>query len=184
MFTEHFRILGDPVLTQICAPIEVFDDRLKLLASSMSSRLAEDQAGIGLAANQVGVLRHIFVYDDDYIDVGVGGVGGVFVNPRIVESGTAISTYEEGCLSIPGFFYPVDRPSVVTVQGESLSGKTFDVRVDGLAARLFQHEIDHLNGLTMFDRIAPDQIVDAYDELDSLRAGRVARRRVRRRFSL
>ena len=105
--------------------------------------------GIGLAATQIGVQRQIFVYDiDDKREV--------ILNPQIAES-SGEWVYDEGCLSIPGLYVEMLRPKNVLVRGINLQGNQVEFEADELLARLFQHEVDHLNGVLMFDRMTPDQ---------------------------
>ena len=112
--------------------------------------------GVGLAANQVGVLRRIFVYDD-------GSGLGVLVNPEIV-SATGKQTGMEGCLSIPGLLGEVTRSEEVVIKGTTLNGKPVKITAQGLLARIFQHELDHLNGKLFIDRADPESLHYPDDE--------------------
>ena len=105
--------------------------------------------GLGLAAPQIGVQKQIFVYDVD-------DDPQIILNPTIVES-SGEWIYDEGCLSIPGLYVEMLRPKQVLVRGLSIDGEEIQIEADELLARLFQHEIDHLNGVLMFDRMTPDQ---------------------------
>jgi peptide deformylase len=105
--------------------------------------------GIGLAAPQIGVQRQVFVYDIDE-------ERRVILNPQVVES-SGEWVYDEGCLSIPGLYVEMLRPKKVLVRGINLDGNQVEIEADELLARLFQHEIDHLNGVLMFDRMTADQ---------------------------
>jgi peptide deformylase len=105
--------------------------------------------GLGLAAPQIGVQKQIFVYDVD-------DDPQIILNPTIVES-SGEWVYDEGCLSIPGLYVEMLRPKQVLVRGLSIDGEEIQIEADELLARLFQHEIDHLNGVLMFDRMTPDQ---------------------------
>jgi peptide deformylase len=110
-----------------------------------------DAPGVGLAGNQVGVQRRIFTYDDD------SGAGPrTILNPVIVET-SGEWTYEEGCLSVPGLYFEITRPSKVHLQGMGLDGESIDIEADDLLGRILQHETDHLNGLLLLDRLEPDQ---------------------------
>jgi peptide deformylase len=102
-----------------------------------------------LAAPQIGVQKQIFVYDVD-------DDPQIILNPTIVES-SGEWVYDEGCLSIPGLYVEMLRPKQVLVRGLSIDGEEIHIEADELLARLFQHEIDHLNGVLMFDRMTPDQ---------------------------
>jgi len=112
--------------------------------------------GIGLAAPQIGVQKQIFVYDID-------GEPITLINPKIVES-RGEWTFDEGCLSIPGLYAEVLRPKEVLVEAVDLDGNTIQIEADELLARLFQHEIDHLNGVLMFERMTPEQRKEAMSE--------------------
>jgi peptide deformylase len=105
--------------------------------------------GIGLAATQIGVQRQVFVYD-------IEEERKVILNPQIVES-SGEWVYDEGCLSIPGLYVEMLRPKRILVRGINLDGNQVEFEADELLARLFQHEVDHLNGVLMFDRMTPDQ---------------------------
>ena len=105
--------------------------------------------GLGLAAPQIGVQKQLFVYDvDDSPEI--------LINPTIIES-SGEWVYDEGCLSIPGLSVEMLRPKLVLVRGTNLDGNTVEIEADELLARLFQHEIDHLQGVLMFERMTPDQ---------------------------
>jgi peptide deformylase len=112
--------------------------------------------GLGLAAPQIGVQKQIFVYDID-------GEPITLINPKIVES-RGEWTFDEGCLSIPGLYVEVLRPKEVLVEAVDLDGNTIQIEADELLARLFQHEIDHLNGVLMFERMTPEQRKEAMNE--------------------
>ena len=115
----------------------------------MFETLYVSDSGIGLAAPQIGVQKQIFVWEMDEQPF-------VMINPEIVES-SGEWVYDEGCLSIPGLYVEMLRPSHVLMRGLNLDGNTVEIEADELAGRLFQHEIDHLNGVLMFDRMTPEQ---------------------------
>ena len=115
----------------------------------MFETLYESESGIGLAAPQVGIQRQIFVWDMDDAPM-------VILNPKIVES-DGEWVYDEGCLSIPGLYVEMTRPKTVLMTGVDLNGNEISFEADELEARLFQHELDHLNGVLMFDRMQPEQ---------------------------
>lgn len=142
------RVYGDPVLKTLAAAITNIDGKLVSLAENMLHIMYE-APGLGLAGPQIGVQKQIFVYDVD-------DDPQVILNPTIVES-SGEWVYDEGCLSIPGLFVEMLRPKEVLVRGLSLNGDEIEVEADELLARLFQHEIDHLQGVLMFDRMSPDQ---------------------------
>lgn len=135
---------GDPVLRKICRSVISFDEKLATLLDDMLDTMYEAN-GVGLAAPQVGILRRICV-----IDIGEGPIE--LVNPAIIsEQGEQIG--DEGCLSIPGQSGLVKRPMKVTVKAQDRNGKTFEVSGEGLLARAFCHEIDHLNGILYKDKV-------------------------------
>ena len=135
---------GDPVLRKICRSVISFDEKLATLIDDMLDTMYEAN-GVGLAAPQVGILRRICV-----IDVGNGPIE--LVNPAIIsEEGEQIG--DEGCLSIPGQSGLVKRPLRVKVKAQDRNGKTFEVSGEGLLARAFCHEIDHLNGILFRARV-------------------------------
>jgi len=142
------RVYGDPVLRAAASKITEIDDSLVELAERMFEVMYR-APGIGLAGPQIGVEKRIFVYDLD-------DDPQVILNPEIVES-SGEWVYDEGCLSIPGLFVEMLRPRQILVRGVTLAGEEVEVEADELLSRLFQHEVDHLNGVLMFDRMTPDQ---------------------------
>ena len=142
------RTYGDPVLAAVADEVENIDGKLVRLSQSMLQAMYK-APGLGLAAPQIGVQKKIFVYDID-------GEPVTLINPRIVES-SGEWVYDEGCLSIPGLYVEMLRPKTVLVRGINLDGNPVEFEADELLARLFQHEVDHLNGVLMFDRMTPDQ---------------------------
>jgi len=141
------RILGDPVLRQRSSDVVEFDGDLARLAETMITAMYEAH-GIGLAAPQVGVLKRMYTYD-------LGSGPETLINPTIVES-EGECLYGEGCLSVPGLTVDILRPERVTVQGLDLNGKEVVFSGDDLMGRLIQHEIDHLDGVLLLDRLDPD----------------------------
>ena len=158
------RVVGDPVLRSAAAEITDIDGRLVKLAEDMLETMYE-APGLGLAAPQVGVGKRLFVYD---LDPDRRGDPRVLVNPRIVES-SGEWAYEEGCLSIPGLSFEIIRPKEVHLVGHDLDGNEVSVEADELTARLFQHELDHLDGVLMTERMDPDTKKQALKEIRSLR---------------
>ncbi len=138
------RTFGDPVLKTRAAPVETFDDALAHLAEEMLTTMREHE-GVGLAANQVGRLRRILVAateDEEY----------VIVNPQIEEAAQDTEKAVEGCLSIPDIQVEVERPTAITLSGQDAMGSPLRIEASGLLARIFQHELDHLNGVLILDR--------------------------------
>ncbi len=142
------RQYGDPVLRQRTREVDDIDGSLARLAEDMVVTMYE-APGTGLAANQVGVLQRMFVYD-----VGDGPV--VVVNPRIVETDGEWD-YEEGCLSVPGLSWNITRPDRVHLVGLDLDGNELSIEADELEGRVFQHELDHLDGVLLVERLDEDQ---------------------------
>jgi peptide deformylase len=139
------RTYGDPVLKTKAAPITDVDGKLARLVDDMFTTLYESDLGIALAAPQIGVQKQVFVWDLD-------GEQQVIFNPEIVES-DGEWVYEEGCLSIPGIYWEIVRPKAVHITGHDLDGNEVSIEADELLARLFQHELDHLDGVLMVDRL-------------------------------
>jgi peptide deformylase len=153
----RLRYFGDPVLTTPAAEITEIDGMLKYLADEMLE-VMWDANGVGLAAPQIGVGKRLFVYqidDDDPITI---------VNPTVRES-RGEWTYEEGCLSIPGLFFPIVRPKEIHVTGWDLDGREVSIEADELEARCLQHELDHLDGRLLLEVLDPDQRKAAMAEL-------------------
>jgi peptide deformylase len=144
------RIVGDPVLRQRAAEVTDIDGRIATIVDGMIPTLYEAR-GLGLAAPQVGVQKRLFVYqlpdDDD---------PKVLVNPTISEA-RGEWVYEEGCLSVPGLAWEIVRPKEVHLTGFDLDGNEVSIEADEILARLFQHELDHLDGKLLLDLLDDDQ---------------------------
>ncbi len=147
MATFTIRIFGDPVLRQRAHEIDNVDGRLVRLADSMVETMYA-APGVGLAATQVGVEKRLFVYD-------VGDGPQVVVNPTISES-RGEWDFEEGCLSIPELHWNIIRPKEVHFRGYDLEGNEISIDADEYLARVFQHEMDHLDGILLTERLDPD----------------------------
>jgi peptide deformylase len=156
MATHQIRVFGDPVLKRPAAPVVDVDGAFVKLVDAMYETMY-DAPGVGLAAPQVGVQRRFFVYD-------IGEGPHVLLNPEIVEA-TGEWEYEEGCLSLPGLAFEVIRPKVVTVKGHDLDGNDVLIEGDELLGRVFLHEIDHLDGVLMLDRLDKQTRKQALREL-------------------
>jgi peptide deformylase len=126
--------------------VEEFDEDLQRLAERMTS-LMRDASGVGLAGNQAGVLRRIVVMQPDAEEDAFA-----VVNPEIVERGDDRETDDEGCLSLAGVLAPVERALWIKVEGRDVHGDELSLELEGLAARVAQHEIDHLDGVLILDR--------------------------------
>ena len=138
------RTFGDPVLKSRAAPVESFDESLVRLTQDMLATM-RDNEGVGLAANQVGRLKRVFVAaieDEEY----------VITNPVLTDRSETTETAPEGCLSIPGIQVDIERPIAVTVSGQDVSGKPLHIKASDLLARVLQHEVDHLDGVLILDR--------------------------------
>ncbi len=153
------RIFGDPVLRQRAHEVTDFGAALRRLADDMLETMRA-ATGAGLAANQVGVLKRLFTYE--WVEERGGeGQFGWFVNPKVVETSEEIQEGEEGCLSFPGLFYPTDRPLRARVRGKTVEGEDLEMVGEGMLARIFLHEIDHLNGILFIDHLARHDRKDA-----------------------
>ncbi len=137
------------LLTRRAEPVQEIDDNLRQCVDRMRMIMAE-QKGIGLAAPQVGVLLRFFI-------IGLDGDAervGVYINPQLTLS-DSVETMEEGCLSVPGVFTKIRRHACCEVTAQDLKGQTFTDTAEGLFARCLQHEYDHLEGITLVNRMGP-----------------------------
>jgi peptide deformylase len=141
----QIRQYGDPALRLKANDVEEFDDDLRRLVERMIA-LMHDAQGVGLAATQVGVLRRLFVYEPD--EEGPRAL----VNPVVAERGDESTSDEEGCLSLQGVRVPVDRSTRIVLEGKDEHGADVRVELDEYAARVVQHELDHLDGVLIIDR--------------------------------
>jgi peptide deformylase len=144
MASYSVRYYGDPVLKQVAREVDQFDASLARLVDDMVETMY-DSEGAGLAAPQVGVQKRLFVYD-------VGDGPEAVVNPVIVETDGEWH-YAEGCLSIPGLRLGIVRPDRVHLRGLDLDGREVDIEADEFLGRVFQHEVDHLDGVLMVERL-------------------------------
>jgi peptide deformylase len=148
MAVLNVRRYGDPVLRRRASPIDAVTPEIRRLANDMIDTMY-DEVGIGLAAPQVGVSVRLLVVGDEE-----GRGAQVLVNPAITAQGGTV-TAEEGCLSLPGIFAQVMRSEWVTLQAQDLDGNPVAITARGLRSRVFQHEIDHLDGVLFIDRLEP-----------------------------
>ena len=142
--------LDDEVLRTETEEVKVFDGALKMLVDAMFDTMMEAD-GVGLAGPQVGVSQKLFVVDTrrgDHL---------AFINPVILETSIEEVPFEEGCLSVPGYYAEVMRPKRVKVQAQDVNGKYFTVDADGFLARVIQHENDHLNKTLFIDHLDEKQ---------------------------
>jgi peptide deformylase len=145
----QIRQYPDPALRMAARPVEGFDDDLRRLADRMA-QLMVDASGVGLAATQVGVLRRMFVFSPD------GDRVLTLVNPEIASRSDELDTDDEGCLSMQGVTVSVERPVEVRIEGRDERGKDVAYDLEGMAARIAQHELDHLDGMLILDRTTPE----------------------------
>ena len=139
MAIRNIRTEGDEVLSKVCRPVDKFDARLAELLDDMYETMQEAN-GVGLAAPQIGIRRRVVV-----IDVGEGALE--LINPEILEVSEELEEDCEGCLSFPGKYGMVKRPVYVKVRAQDRNGVAFEMEGEGLLARAFCHEIDHLDGV-------------------------------------
>ncbi len=156
----NIRIIGDPVLRTVADPVTDFGPELAKLVADMTETM-EDVDGAGLAAPQVGVSQRVFTYRID-------GVEGHIINPVLENSEDYQADHVEGCLSIPGLAFPVRRFRSTRATGVDLNGAPVSIEGEGMLARCFQHETDHLDGILFTDRL------EGSDRKEALRAIRNA----------
>ena len=152
MSSYAVRTYGDPVLRQVAKPVDGVDGALVKLVDDMVETMYE-AVGAGLAAPQVGVQRRLFVYD---LDDGPRAI----INPEIVES-SGECYHDEGCLSIPDLRIGIVRPETVVLTGYDLNGNELTIEADDFLGRMFQHEVDHLDGVLLVERLDEDDRKEA-----------------------
>ena len=157
MALRKIALEGETCLSKVCRPVTDFNSRLHTLLDDLADTLA-DSGGVGLAAPQVGVLRRVCVVldeEDQLIEL---------VNPEIIRT-EGEQTGLEGCLSVPGKYGEVTRPEIVRVRAQDRNGNWFEVEDEGLTARCFCHEIEHLDGHLFSehcDRLLTDEELEQY----------------------
>jgi len=161
----HVRKFGDPVLRTRARTVERFDDALRDEVKRMSE-LMVDALGVGLAANQVGILNRVLVYR-----VHQQAPVAALVNPEIEWSGDEQETLEEGCLSLPAVHVDVDRALHIRVRASDENGEPLLIEASGLEARVIQHEVDHLDGVLVLDRISRPQRKEAMRAMREAQGG-------------
>lgn len=152
------RTFGDPVLKEICPDVEETGDDLERQVQDMLDSLPQPE-GAGLSANQIGIMKRIFIYEDT-------GIIEVCVNPRIIWRSEDMEDGMEGCLSLPGVAVNVPRHLGVELEYMDMEGESHNLRVEGWMARVFQHEIDHLEGKLILDRTDRASRVEALQILE------------------
>jgi peptide deformylase len=146
----QIRQYPDPALRMKANEVELFDGDLARLVEQLQ-HLLHDANGLGLAATQVGVLRRVFILQPDPEQEPLA-----LVNPRLVEGSDEQVSDDEGCLSLQGVVIPVERHERVTVEAQDPEGKNVRLELEGLPARVAQHELDHLDGILILDRTTPE----------------------------
>jgi peptide deformylase len=152
----EIRLFGDPVLRERAAEVTEFDGGLARFGDDLLATMREAH-GVGLAAPQVGVLKRVFAYDvpadAEEVEEGTPRAYGVLVNPEITRR-EGEQTGLEGCLSFPGLYYDCTRALSVVVDAQDVTGARLRVEGEGTLARVFQHEIDHLDGVLFIDHLS------------------------------
>lgn len=140
---------NSPFLRKRCEEIKEITPAIEKLISDMADTMRANK-GIGLAASQVGVLKRIIVIQPDLRNPAVLA----FINPKITDRSKDTSILEEGCLSFPNMFFDILRSKEVEVEGLDLKGKKIEIKASGILSHVFQHEIDHLDGIVFIDRLS------------------------------
>lgn len=157
------RTLGDPVLREPAKPVTAFDRALRTLRDDMVETMY-DAPGVGLAGPQVGISLRVFVFDD-------GESGPLFMANPVLSDGEGELLEEEGCLSIPGPYHETKRYARITCSGQDVDGAPLELTGEGLLARIFQHETDHLEGMLFIDRLDDDGRRSVLAELRRIELG-------------
>ncbi len=147
--------LGHPALREVSKEIpedKLMSDKTQSLVSDMKESLDSQEDGIGLSAPQVGVTERIFIVSHRLFENDPAAKDLVFINPVVTWASDAKDTQEEGCLSIRGVYGDVERPMSVKIEAYNEGGKHLEYEASGILARVFQHEIDHLNGILFIDK--------------------------------
>ncbi len=152
MAKYEIRIYGDKVLRKKAKSINIekIDSEIKDLIYDMIEVMRENK-GIGLAAPQIGISKRIFVIDTEYLKI--SPEKGIIINPEIEESSEDINSHEEGCLSVPNVYAPVKRPIGIKYSYYTIEGKKVRGEDNSFWARVFQHELDHLDGILFIDKV-------------------------------
>lgn len=140
---------GEAILRKKAEPITEFDEALERIVEEMKVKMVE-ASGVGLAATQIGLDMSLFVAK-------LGEEVYVFANPELVPLSTDSETSEEGCLSVPGVWVDVERYLKVRLRAQDIKGNHVEVELEAFPARIIQHEVDHLNGVLIIDRIPPEE---------------------------
>lgn len=159
--------IGNPILREVSKPVEKFDEELGAFVEELTKTMYEED-GVGLAAPQVAVSKRLFVFDD-------GSGPRVIINPEIIEKGIEEVTMEEGCLSIPGIYANITRPSWVKMRFQDVKGEVNEEVFEGYAGRIVQHEYDHLEGVLFVDYLSPAKKALLRPKLNNIIKGKLAR---------
>ena len=169
---------GNESLKKVSEKVTVFDRELNELANSMT-RAMHELNGIGLAAVQIGVHKRLVIIDVPQSSMSTPPTPGelqllpqmpiALVNPEIIEKGSEIVSYDEGGLSVPDLYAPVDRPRLIKVRAWDLTGQSFEFECGGLLARCIQHEVDHLDGFLFVDRLSEEEGIAVAGELEAVK---------------
>jgi peptide deformylase len=154
---SQIRQYGDLVLRMRASEVVVFDAELGRLVERMTA-LMHDAHGVGLAATQIGVVRRLFVFEYD-------GEDRVLANPTITRTGKDVEVDDEGCLSLGVVRMPVERATEVVIEGKNAAGEDVKYELEGMSARVVQHELDHLDGVLIVDRTDPASRKEALAKL-------------------
>ena len=144
MALREIRLKDDEILSKVCKPVKVFDERLNILLDDMYETMQKHD-GVGLAAPQVGILKRVAV-----IDIGEGKIE--LINPEIIETDGS-QTGTEGCLSVPKVYGEVERPNYVKIKAQTRTGEFFEIEGTALLARAMCHECEHLDGKLFLQRV-------------------------------
>jgi peptide deformylase len=146
----QIRKFGDRTLKKKAKKIKKIDEQIIKLVHDMAETMKLGQ-GIGLSANQVGVLKRVIVIEADFENQRVLAL----INPKITKKSKGKNTDKEGCLSFPNIYLDIKRSNKVKVKAKNIKGEKVAIEADGLLARALQHEIDHLNGILFYQRLSP-----------------------------
>lgn len=160
MAKKKIRKIGDPVLRERCSTVDKIDSSVLNLVEDMIDSVSEGNiGGVGLAAPQIGVLKRVIVVNlDEKFDC--------FINPEIEIVDQGQITEEEGCLSLYSVRTPVSRPKKIRLKAKNLKGEAVTVEAEGMVARIFLHEVDHLNGVLFIDHLKPEDRKDFLSKLN------------------
>jgi len=145
----EIKKFNERVLRQKAKPVESVNEEIKKLVADMAETMTKNN-GIGLSANQVGVLKRVIVISFGQDDRGVLSL----INPKIIKKNKKTDVLEEGCLSFPEIYLEIKRPTEIEVEAVNLDGQSVKFNGKGLLARVIQHEVDHLNGILFFNRLS------------------------------